>query len=300
MSVGDVVAVGVSVVAAFVFTASFALQQRANLEVMSAGGSGATTVMSRRAWILGIALQPVAFALQATALGIGSLIVVSTALTTELAFMAPAGAWVIGARPVRREFVAGLVVLAGLVAFVVGTQPQGGVEAAPFGDWAIPLVVLGVFFTGFLALGQVFVDYRAVLRGSAAGSWGALMGAITQQVVATGGEGLGPLLRGWATWALVVAGLVSILWVNLALRSGRLASALSAMASSTPVAAVFLGLTIFDERLSGGAAAHVVAGVGVVVVGLGISMVARSPSLVALEHAAEEPGGVEALDSYGG
>jgi drug/metabolite transporter (DMT)-like permease len=74
--------------------------------------------------------------------------------------------------------------------------------------------------------------------------------------------------------------------VNLSLRAGRLSSSLSAMSSATPVAGLLLAVTVFDERLTGGTAARGVAVAAAVVVAVGISMVARSPSLIALDEAA--------------
>jgi hypothetical protein len=286
MEGADLLAGALSVVSALIFTVSFALQQRANLVAMEAGTSGAGAVVARREWIAGMALQPVAFGLQAAALGIGSMIVVETAITTELAFMAPAGAWVLGTRPARRELMAGLVVLAGLAVFVASTRPTDGLDSAPFADWVVPLVLVAVAFVSLFALGELLVDYQAALRGAASGVWGGLMGALTKQMVGTAGDGWQALLSGWATWTLLAAGVVSILWVNLALRSGRLSASLSAMASATPVAGLLLAVSVFDEQLAGGTAARVVALVAVGVVGVGISMVARSPSLLALEEAA--------------
>jgi hypothetical protein len=286
MAAADLVAGGLSVVSALIFTVSFALQQRANLVAMEAGTSGAGAVVARREWIVGMALQPAAFGLQAAALGIGSMIVVETAITTELAFMAPAGAWVLGTRPARRELMAGLVVLVGLAVFVASTRPTDGLDSAPFEDWVMPLILVTVAFLVLFALGEVLVDYQAALRGAASGVWGGLMGALTKQMVSTAGDGWEALLSGWATWTLLSAGLLSILWVNLALRSGRLSASLSAMSSATPVAGLLLAVGVFDEQLAGGTVARLAALAAVGVVGVGISMVARSPSLLALEEAA--------------
>jgi drug/metabolite transporter (DMT)-like permease len=301
MATADLVAGALSVVSALIFTVSFALQQRANLVAMEAGDSGAGAVVARREWIAGMALQPAAFGLQAAALGIGSMIVVETAITTELAFMAPAGAWVLGTRPARRELMAGLVVLVGLAAFVASTRPTDGLDSAPFADWVVPLMVVGVAFVALFALGEGLVDYQAALRGAASGVWGGLMGALTKQMVATAGDGWEALLSGWATWTLLSAGLLSILWVNLSLRAGRLSSSLSAMSSATPVAGLLLAVSVFDERLTGGTAARGVAVAAAVVVAVGISLVARSPSLIALDEAAHtgepDPAPTPAADS---
>lgn len=284
MTLAAALAAVISVVSALVFTVCFALQQRANLVVMDSGAKGAIPVVRRREWIVGMVLQPVAFGLQALALGIGSLIVVGTANNAQLAFMAPAGAWVLRSRPVRRELLAGLVVLAGLGAFIVGTRPEKGLDAASFGRWLPSLLVTLAVFGVLMGLGWWLRAYRAALWGAATGVWGGLVAALTKQVVTSARDGIMPLLTGWATWGLLVTGVGNILWTNLALRSGKLASGLAAMACLTTVASVFLGIVVYEEHLGGGAPDRVVAAVGAVVMGVGMAAVARSPSLRALEQ----------------
>jgi hypothetical protein len=274
------------VVSSLIYVTSFALQQRANLVAMEDGAEGAGAVVGRREWVVGMVMQLVAFALQAAALGIGSMIVVEVTITVELVFMAPAGAWVLGTRPARREWYAALMVMAGLVAFVVAARPMGGLDSVPFADWVVPLVVVAVLFVGSFALGEVLRDYQALLRGVANGVWGGMMGALTKQTVSDGSGGMSALLSSWASWTLLVAGVLSILWLNLALRSGRLSSSLVVMSTVTPLSGLVMAIVVFDERLSGGSAALVVATLAVGVAAVGISLVARSPSLLALDEAA--------------
>lgn len=280
----------IALVAGVIFTASFALQQRANLVAMTAGERGARAVMRRPEWVGGVLLQPVGFALQATALGIGTFVVVQTALTAQLMSMVPAGAWVLRRRMRPGELLAPLVVLVGVAVFQAATRPTPGVDVAPWSDWVGPLAAVVAIFGAFFAAGQVVPPYRAALRGAAVGTWGALMSALAKQAVGTAALGWGALVRGWATWALVATGLTSFLWVNLALRSGRLASALATMASLTPVVSVGLALTVFGEDLARGAGARAVAGLGVVLTAAGVAAIARSPSLVALGREAGTAG----------
>lgn len=293
MTSSSLVAILLGVLAAAVFTTSFALQQRANLIALRAHHSGASAVVRRPEWVGGIALQPVAFAFQAVALGTGAFAVVQPALITQLVFMVPAGAWVVDRRPAGRDLVAPLVVLVGLAAFELAARPSGGRDIAPFGDWVVPLLGVVVVLGGCFAAGEVVPAYRAALRGTAAGVWGAMIGAFANQVIALGADGPAAFLGSWATWALVTAGIINFLWVNLALRAGRLSSSLSAMSAAAAAASVLLAVTVFAEQLAGGAVARTLAALGSVVCGLGIALVARSPSLLALD-AGTDPEGSDA------
>ena len=291
MKGSDVVAIVLGFAAAAAFTASFALQQRANLVAMSAGHGGATPVVRRPEWIAGMVLQPVAFGLQAAALAFGPLALVMPAAATQLVFMVPAGAWVVGRPMQARDVAGGVAVLVGVVTFVLASQPEPGLETAPAGDWALPtLLLLGIWMALFVA-GRAHPAYRASLWGAGVGLWGGIVGAFAKQLVATAEDGLGAVLGSWATWFLLVVGVVNVVWSNLALRSGRLSSALSTMASLTPVAALLYSVTVFDETFVAGPVAITVASLGVLVGAAGVMSLARSPSLLDLDRASHDTGG---------
>ncbi|MEZ5145164.1 MAG: DMT family transporter [Acidimicrobiales bacterium] len=281
----QLVAVALAVVAGFSFTASFALQQRANLRVMAGAersGSEAVAVVRQPDWIGGMVLQIVGFALQAVALGIGALAVVQPALVTEFVFMVPASAWVVGSAPVRRDWLGAALVIVGLVVFEGFARPEPGLEAAPLSAWWPAIVASLVAFGALMLLGERLPAYRAALRGAAVGVWGGLAGGLVKQLADAATQGMGALLSTWSTWALLVVGVLNILWVNLALRAGRLASAQATMASIAPLTSLVVAVWVFEERLRAGPAAVAGAVVGLVVGGVGIAVLARSPSLVAL------------------
>jgi hypothetical protein len=286
----DLLGALLGVAAAACFTASFALQQRANLIAMAGDRRGAAAVMGQPWWIAGIGLQPVAFAFQAFALGVGAFAVVQPALVTQLVFMVPAGAWVVHRRPSVADLWAPIVVLVGLVVFELAARPTGGRDVAPFEEWVGPLLVVLAAFAASFAAGQALPAYRAALRGAAAGIWGGAIAAFANQLVAVGADGPGALVANWAAWALVVAGIVNFAWVNLALRAGRLASSVATMSALGAAVSVFLAVTVFDEASDAGTVGRSVAVAGAVVCAIGIALVARSPSLLALE-AGTAPGG---------
>lgn len=282
MTGSDLLAMTLGFAAAAAFTSSFALQQRANLVAMASGRRGATPVVRRPEWIAGMVMQPVAFGLQAAALAFGPLALVIPTVATQLVFMVPAGAWVVRRRPEMGDVAGGAAVLVGVVAFVVASQPEAGRDSAPPGDWVLPtLAVMGVWTVLFL-LGRSFPAYRASLWGAGVGIWGAIVGAFAKQLVATASDGLGAVLSSWATWFLLLVGVTNVVWSNLALRSGRLSSALSTMASLTPVAALLYSVTVFEETFDLRPAALVVTLAGVAVAAAGVVSLARSPSLLSL------------------
>lgn len=288
MSGENLAALLLALAAAAAFTSSFALQQRANLVAMSAGQAGASPVVRRPEWIVGMVLQPVGFGLQAAALAVGPLAIVMPAVVTQLVFMVPAGAWVVNRRPELRDVVAGAAVMIGVVAFVLAAQPEAGRETAPFADWVGPTLFL-LTVSGVLGLlGRRYPEFRASLWGAAVGIWGAIVGAFAKQLMAVAEDGLGAVLTSWGTWFLLVIGVTNVLWSNLTLRSGRLPAALSTMASLTPVAALLYAVTVFEETLTDDVVLRLGAVAGVVVGAVGVVALARSPSLLSLDRT-EEP-----------
>lgn len=288
------------VASAFVFTASFALQQRANLRVMVAGtettpGSETSAVVRQPDWIAGMALQVVGFALQAVALGIGALAVVQPALVTAIIFMVPFSAWVVHGHTNRRDWHGALLVLAGLIAFEGFARPETARDSVPIGTWWVPAMIVLAGFALLMAVGQRIPSYRAALWGAAVGVWGGMLGAVAKQAVGDAGNGFGTFLTGWSPWALLFFGVVNVLWLNLALRAGRLASSQATMAALTPVASLYLAAAIFDEQFAHDPLALAGALAGAAVCGAGVALLARSPSLVQLGAVTERahPGRID-------
>ena len=282
-ALSQVAAVTLSALSAAVFVAAMALQQRANLEQLREAAAGArpgaaVAVVRRPAWIAGFALSNAGFVIHAVALGLGALSLVQPILVSQLVFMVPAGAWVVGSRPRRSEWSAALVVSAGLAGFVAVTRAEEGLESAPAGAWGPPLLVLVVVFTALLATGWRLQPLRAALFGAATGLWSAALGAFVKQLV---GEGI--RFDRWAVYAVVTAGILNIVWMNLAVRAGRLSSAVGLIVVTQTLTALALGWWVFDETVDLSPASALVAGAALALIGAGAVRLARSPSLLALD-----------------
>jgi len=279
----DAAAALVAVVTAFCYTAGLAMQQRGNLDAMHAsgadpggGGGGALGVVKRPMWLFGNLVGFAGFGLQALALSLGAFLLVVPVLATQLAFMVPAGAWVVRSHVQHREWPPALAVLLGVAAFELAFVPQPNRSSASAVAWLVTVAVVAALFAIFFGAGRALPAYRAALYGCAAGTWAAMLGALLKEL--TGGAW-------WAAAAIVVAGPLNIFFLNVAIRAGRLSSAQTTVVAWGTVVSLVLGIALYGEtvtvsawRILGGLAA-------VAVAGWGIARLARSPSLLALDEA---------------
>ncbi|MGH2955580.1 MAG: DMT family transporter, partial [Solirubrobacterales bacterium] len=123
---------------AAVFALGTVLQQRVAMEAPEAAeaSAGLLIKMARHpVWLAGIGAYGVAYGLQAGALGVGSLVVVQPILATTIVAALPLGVWLSAQHITRRDVLAALVVTGGLALFLVLSDPSGGREDAPVGEW---------------------------------------------------------------------------------------------------------------------------------------------------------------------
>lgn len=276
-----VIAVLLALVTAFLYTAGLAMQQRGNLDAMRHGdesqsGAGkAVSVLKRPMWLLGNLVAFAGFGTNALALRFGAFLVVVPILAAQLAFMVPAGAWVVRSKVQRREWSPAIAVLAGVALFEIAFNPQAGRATGTLEAWLLTVFVAGLVVLALFAAGRARPDYRAALYGCGAGTWAALLGAFLKEL--TGG-GL------WALVAIVVAGPLNVFLLNVAIRAGRLSSAQTTVVAVGTVVSLALGVVVFGESVQMGAW-RIVVGIGAAALaGWGCTRLARSPSLLALDH----------------
>jgi len=279
--VDELLAVVLAVGAAFLYTAGLAMQQRGNLDAMRSrsGGAGAAAgavaVVKRPMWLLGNLVSFAGFGLQAVALYLGAFLLVVPILATELAFMVPAGAWVVRSHVQRREWAPALMVLAGVVVFEVALLPEAGRGTGTALAWVVTFAVSGGLVGALFGAGRALPDYRAALYGCGAGIWASLVGALLKE--ATGGSW-------WALGAIVIVGPLNILFLNVAIRAGRLSSAQTTVVAISTVVSLVIGVVVFDETVVLDAIRIVAAVAAVVVAAWGTVGLARSPSLLVLDE----------------
>jgi drug/metabolite transporter (DMT)-like permease len=100
-------------------------------------------LLRSRSWLLGLACDVIGYALQFIALGHGPLIVVQPLLVCGLLFALPMGAAWAGRKLHRLDWVAALLVCAGLAIFLSVASPQAGHDNVRPIIWVLLLVSSG-------------------------------------------------------------------------------------------------------------------------------------------------------------
>jgi drug/metabolite transporter (DMT)-like permease len=270
--------VALALAAALLFALGTVLQQQvaATASEEEARGAGFLLRLARRPrWLAGIAADALGFVAQAAALGLGRIVVVQPLLATSVVFALPLSAR-LEHKPVSRpEILAALAVTAGLGAFLVLADPEGGVENASAVAWIVSLAVAAVICGALVvaARGRAPV-HRAAMLGTAAGILFALSAALTKSTVEQLDEGVLTVFEHWHVYALIVVGYVSMTLSQASLQTGALAAAVATQMSLDPVASLFLGTLAFEETIHDSTAAAVAALAAFAVMIAGIAFLA--------------------------
>jgi drug/metabolite transporter (DMT)-like permease len=279
-----------SILAALVFGAGVALQQRAAVTVPTryAGRPGLLLRLIRRPlWLLGVAGDVGGLALQAAALRRGSLVVVQPLLTTSLLFtLTLTAAW--SHQPITRpEWGALVMILAGLTLFLVAAAPADQANAsADVRGWLLCVAWVGGLAATALGAGlRADGAARAALFGVAAGMADAFMAVLVKAFAGTVGLGFPGVLRTWTPYAVIGAGIIALVLIQTAYQAGHPTVALPVITVVDPLVASLIGVTLFGERVLVGGLRAPLIGVAAAVIVMGLVTLSRSASLAEVPSA---------------
>ena len=176
-------------------------------------------------WLFGWIAALAAFVFQAAALNNGQLSIVQALLVTELVFgLLLRKVWIGQAiRPAAWGSAA--LTCAGLAAFVLIDQPEGGTPAPSTHAWAGALATFG----GAAAVMALAARWGSPLRKaalyatSAAIVWALVATFIKTATETLTGSGIAAVFTDWPVYALAVGGLAGVVLVQAALHVGPLA-----------------------------------------------------------------------------
>ncbi|GBE67013.1 hypothetical protein MFM001_34750 [Mycobacterium sp. MFM001] len=237
-----------------------------------------------RRWWLGSLISAGGFALQAAALGLGSVLLVQALLVSSLLFALLVSARLSRRAVTRWEWV-WAALLAGAVAVIVTVgNPQAGQSRASWQTWAWVAAVLGPALVACV-LGARAIGGRvaAVLLAIVSGSLWGLFAVLTKGVVGQIPHGVGELLRTPELYAWGLVALAGTSWQQSAFRAGALTASLPTMTVTEPVVGAVLGVVVLGETLHTGRAGFVALAAAVVV------MAAATVALAYSEAAATAP-----------
>jgi drug/metabolite transporter (DMT)-like permease len=277
-----------ALLSAFSFALGTVLQQRGTLQTKAAEGDPRflAEIIRKPVWLLGGALQVCGWVLQAAALDRGSLVVVQSLCALSLVFALPLGVRLTGQHVGRRSIIGACTTLIGIVVFVAVGQPQGGISQPEASAW----LVSGLTITLLMLLLAWLANRRrgalaAALFATAAGLGFAFQAAVTKVFMTQIGYGLGAILSSWTTYALILSALAGFALQQSALKTGFLAPAMAACNAATLAMSVILGVTVFQEAISGGQGRLSPALIGLALAIIGVMLLAtpeaRQPEPVA-------------------
>ncbi|MDT4919105.1 MAG: hypothetical protein QOI15_7 [Pseudonocardiales bacterium] len=249
----QLIAVLLAVASALAFATATVGQQRAAAASSDADarhGRFIGQLVRNRLWVAATLGNGAGYALQAAALGVGSVVLVQPILVTALLFALP-----LSARLARRRLpnaVVGwaLLLTTSLVVFEIVGKTDKGVAHGAYRDWLIitavgvPLVA-GCLISAHGRSGAV----RASLLAIAVGVLGGVLAVLTKSVVDTGADSVSDLLSTGETYALIVVGLGGFYVQQLSFQAGALEASLPIMTVLEPMIAAALGVTLLHEQL---------------------------------------------------
>jgi drug/metabolite transporter (DMT)-like permease len=203
-------------------------------------------------WLFGWAAGLGGFAFQAAALEKGQLSVVQALLVTELVFgLVLRRVWIKQSiKPVA--WGAAALTCAGLAAFVVIDQPEGGTPTPSTHAWVVVLAVFGGAAAAMaLAAGRGSPSRRAALYAAAAGIVWALVATFIKTATETLVEsGVSATLSDWPIYALAGGGIAGIVLVQAALHVGPLSVSQPLLVLVDPTVSIMLSIWLFGEHYS--------------------------------------------------
>jgi drug/metabolite transporter (DMT)-like permease len=241
-------------------------------------------------WVLGLGCDVLGYFLQFIALGHGPLVVVQPLLVCGLLFALPLGAAWAGRKLGRRDWVAAVMVCAGLAVFLAVANPASGHNNVRPLVWILLLATSGGAVLGLIAMSVRRAAWqRAVLLSAAAGVVYGVTAALTKTSSHLLDRGIILLLVHWQPYALLVAGIGGMVIAQSAFQAGSLDASLPTMSVVDPVVSIMIGALAFGESIADGPADVLAEVVALAAMSAGIFLLARSEAVRSLHEPVRSP-----------
>ncbi|QYC45858.1 hypothetical protein Nocox_41585 [Nonomuraea coxensis DSM 45129] len=273
-----------AVLAGLCNAASSVLQRRAALTVPQdpPARMGLILALVRKpVWLWGIAALIGGFLFQAAALSQGAIALVQPVLVVELPFTMIILSMAFGIVLDRSTWLAIGALSAGLAIFLVAADPDVGRWVPDAIGWIAATVVTAAVMATLVAVGVLAKGaVRPAVLGVATGIGFAFTATLIKTCTAIAQEDMGALPRSWQLYAMVAAGLCSLVLLQHTLHSGPLVVAQPALTISDPIAGILFGGLLFGEPIRSGSWI-VLEAIGIGSMAYGVIRLARSPLIQA-------------------
>jgi hypothetical protein len=240
-------------------------------------------------WWLGAGGAVSNYGLQAAALALGSVMLVTALQVTALLFALPIYARMTRRRVTRWEWTWALLLAAALAVVVTVGDPDAGASRGSLETWAVVALIMGPVFV-FCVLGARIWSgsVAAVLLAVVAGSSLALFAVLTKAVVEVVGGGVGALFRAPEFYAWIAAALAGMIFQQSSFRAGSLTASLPTSVVAKPLVGSILGMAVLGETLNTAGPMRFVLAAGVAVVVVATVALARGEAATMSTEAAQK------------
>jgi drug/metabolite transporter (DMT)-like permease len=203
-------------------------------------------------WWLGAVGAVANYSLQAAALALGSVMLVTALQVTSLLFAFPIYARLAHHRITRREWMWAVLLVAALAVLVTVGDPDAGNSRGSPEAWMVVAVVMGPVLVLCVVGARVWSSGSAapVLLAVVAGSSLALFAVLTKGAVGAASGGFGAFLLAPESYCLIPAALAGMIFQQSAFRAGALTASLPTVTVAKPVVASLLGVLVLRETLN--------------------------------------------------
>lgn len=281
MSTGNVIAALLALCAALASAIGDVIRQRSAQEITDQQvGHLKLFWLSLRdpRWWSGGAAAVANYALQAAALAVGSVILVTGLQVTALLFALPMYAWLTHRRVTNWEWMWALVLAAALAVVVIVGDPTEGKQHAPASTWVVVSTVLVVVLLGCVLFARRFKGRpaAAVLLAVVAGTSLAVFALLTKVLVEVlKADGFKAVLESPALGPWLTATLAGMIFQQSAFRAGALTASMPTMTVAKPLVASALGVLLLNEHIQAGGVEDVAVIIGVVLIVIATAALAR-------------------------
>jgi drug/metabolite transporter (DMT)-like permease len=227
-------------------------------------------------WWLGGGAAVVSAALQAVALGLGSVVLVQALQVTALLFALPVYAWLTKKGLTRREWGWALLLAAAVALFVTVGEPAAGYQRASLQTWAVVAVMIGPAMVFCVLAARIWSGpVAAVLLAVVSASLWALFAVFTKAIVDVVDGGLWALLRTPELYGWLMVAVLGTVFQQSSFRASSLNASLPTMTVTEPLVASVLGVTVLGETLNADGPEFIVLAAAVAVVITATAALAR-------------------------
>jgi len=192
------------------------------------------------------------YSLQAGALALGSVMLVTALQVTSLLFALPIYARLAHHRVTRWEWFWAVTLAGALAVLVTVGDPGTGSSRGSLETWAAVAVVMGPILVACVLGARIWADstIAPVLLAVVAGSSLALFALLTKGAIGAVSGGFGAFLRAPESYCLIPAALAGMIFQQSAFRAGALTASLPTVTVAKPVVASMLGVVVLGETLN--------------------------------------------------